>query len=93
MYNKFGKKGLYRGIEICYHTTTPKWGKDPKGFKAYRPLVWTYILCKIFKRMTNKELGLLSGEEEKKMKDSLIWENRSTIDAMTKNNNKNPWWI
>ena len=57
MYNK-----IWEEIEIPKTsknaTITPllKEGKDPKDVRSYRPVALTNILCKIFKRMTNKTL-------------------------------------
>ena len=51
-------------------------GKEPKNVRSYRTVALTNLLCKIFKRMTNKRLVFYLEKGEKHITDSLALENK-----------------
>ena len=65
-YNKIWEEGEIPKI-LKHATITPllKKGKDPKDVRSVRPVSLTNILCKIFKRMTNKRLVWYLEKEKK----------------------------
>ena len=48
-----------------YNNPFVEGGKDPKDVLSYRPVAQTNILCKIFKKMTNKRLDWYLEKEKK----------------------------
>ena len=72
-------------METRNNTISAKRGKNPKNVRSYRPVALTNILCKIFRRLTNKRLVWYL-EKKKKIDEQHFGfgKQRSTIDAISK---------
>ena len=81
MYNRiWEEEEIQKTCKFSTITLLLKKGKDTKDVRSYRPVSLTNVLCKIFKRMTNKGLVWYL-EKEKKIEDRKFYfkKQRSTI--------------
>ena len=71
-----GRREYTRGMKICNNNTPIKEKKDPKDVRSIKASSPNQYTLQNIQMDDKQEIGLVSGEEEEKMAESLASDNR-----------------